>query len=338
MELHELNQMFDRLAPTPEQEQNGLNRLLQTERKVRPMKKLKKLTAAGVAAALMAVTCAAAVVTGVDQKILGYFNIAPEQEPLMAPTAVRVEKSHTYGNGWTVDIRQAISDRYSMAVLFDVTAPEGTSMDWEKSGIRVQSHPSTSSPSWGVGSSDYQLADEDPEDNRASYLLFLHYDNQEAYDILGSVWELTPEYFWYIEQDGTDREVPLEGWTCTVRLSEQDPGLLYEVGKPISLIGCETELYQAYLSPISFFFRLRNIPDALWETGSDLGDELRSNVFLHTDSGEVIGMTLTMGGLTNPDPYDFSKEYGLYQYDLEQVIDPAEIVSVTICGQVFALK
>ena len=56
MERHELNRMFDRLAPTPEQEQAVLDRLLQTERKVKPMKKLKKLTVAAVAAALMVIS------------------------------------------------------------------------------------------------------------------------------------------------------------------------------------------------------------------------------------------------------------------------------------------
>ena len=53
MEPCDLNRMFDALAPTPEQEQAGLDRLLQTERKVVPMKKLKKLTVAGIAAALI---------------------------------------------------------------------------------------------------------------------------------------------------------------------------------------------------------------------------------------------------------------------------------------------
>lgn len=57
MERHELNRIFDALAPTPEQEQAVLNRLLQTERKGRPMKKLKKLTVVSIAAALMAVMC-----------------------------------------------------------------------------------------------------------------------------------------------------------------------------------------------------------------------------------------------------------------------------------------
>lgn len=54
MERHELNRMFDRLAPTLEQEQEGLRRLLQTERKVSPV---KKLTVLGFAAALVLTVC-----------------------------------------------------------------------------------------------------------------------------------------------------------------------------------------------------------------------------------------------------------------------------------------
>lgn len=59
MDRHELNRVFDQLAPTAEQEKAVLSRLLQTERKVIPM---KKLTSIGIAAALVLVlvTCAAA--------------------------------------------------------------------------------------------------------------------------------------------------------------------------------------------------------------------------------------------------------------------------------------
>lgn len=67
MEPHELNRMFDALAPTQEQEQAVLDRLLQTERKVKPMKKLKKITVFAVAAALMLVSVAAANPDGVRE-------------------------------------------------------------------------------------------------------------------------------------------------------------------------------------------------------------------------------------------------------------------------------
>lgn len=63
MDRHELNRVFDQLVPTEEQEKAVLDRLLQTERKVIPMKKMKKLTSIGIAAALvlLLITCAAAV-------------------------------------------------------------------------------------------------------------------------------------------------------------------------------------------------------------------------------------------------------------------------------------
>ena len=126
MERQELNRMFDQLAPTAEQEQEGLHRLLQTERTVAPMKKFKKLTALGVAAALLIATWAAAVVTGVDQRLARYFGAEPEQaERLAAAAATEAPVSHAYDSGWTARISQVLSDRYMVAALIDITAPEG---------------------------------------------------------------------------------------------------------------------------------------------------------------------------------------------------------------------
>lgn len=55
-----LRRVFDQTRPSPEQKEAMLDRLLEPERKDKPMKRLKKLTVFGIAAALMAVTCAAA--------------------------------------------------------------------------------------------------------------------------------------------------------------------------------------------------------------------------------------------------------------------------------------
>ena len=87
MEQHELNRMFDQLTPTSEQKEKVLSLLQQTESKVShsSMKKLKTLTVAGLAAVLLALACTAVAVAGIDQKILGYFHIVSEQEPLMSP-------------------------------------------------------------------------------------------------------------------------------------------------------------------------------------------------------------------------------------------------------------
>ena len=70
MEPRDLNRMFDALAPTADQEQAVLDRLLQTERKGKPMRKLKKLTVFAVAAALMVISVAAANPEGMQE----FFN------------------------------------------------------------------------------------------------------------------------------------------------------------------------------------------------------------------------------------------------------------------------
>ena len=50
---------------------------------------------------------------------------------------VEVNQSHTYENGWTVSVRQALADRYSLTVLVEVTAPEnvaGIAVGWSEEG------------------------------------------------------------------------------------------------------------------------------------------------------------------------------------------------------------
>lgn len=345
MEVHDLNRMFDRLAPTPEQEKVLLDRLLHEERKGKPMKKLKKLTVVAIAAALMVISCAAAVVTGIDQRILEYFGMAPEQETLISPAAVRVEKAHTYDNGWTVNIRQAISDRYSMAVLIDVTAPEGIKLNREESWLKVDTSRA-SLEGGGFGGTKYSLEDETLPDNQVSYLYELIYNDEDT-NMFGSKWELTPEQFLCVEQDGTSREIPLEGWDCTVSLSNQDPGILYKLNQPITINGDDLTLESVYLSPISFMLRLRNGTTSLWDADKAnriFGDGWQGEIVLHTTTGESICVKDHMGehywtGVTNYDPSgDLDSTYGHCQFNWKQIMDPAEITSVTIYGQTYELK
>ena len=131
MEQRDLNRMFDALAPTQEQEQAVLDRLLQTERKGNSMKKLKKLTVLGIAAALMVISCAAAVVTGLDQRLADYFGASPEQAELLLPGAVPVDVT-VEDNGAALHVTQVLMDRYTIIFLADFTAPEGTVLDMKE--------------------------------------------------------------------------------------------------------------------------------------------------------------------------------------------------------------
>lgn len=127
MDQRKLNQMFELLAPTPEQTQNGLNRLLH-ERMDHPMKKLKKMTAISIAAALMLVTCAAAVMTGIDQRLIDFLGGGEQAQELLASGAQPVDVT-SEDNGASLHVTQVLMDRYTILILSDFTAPEGTVLD-----------------------------------------------------------------------------------------------------------------------------------------------------------------------------------------------------------------
>ena len=113
MAYEDLKRVLDQVKPSPNREEAMLSALLTEERMETPMKtrkKLSRLAAMGVAAALLLTTCAFAVVTGLDGRLLHYFGGTPEQEPLLSPTAVAVNRE-IKDQGSTLHVRQVIADR-----------------------------------------------------------------------------------------------------------------------------------------------------------------------------------------------------------------------------------
>jgi len=86
---------------------------------------MKRGLVALVAAALM-MTAAFAVAAGLDQRLMDYFGIGQEDLNLVSNGIVQVDKTHAYKNGWTVEVKQLLFDRYCGEILVDLTAPEGT--------------------------------------------------------------------------------------------------------------------------------------------------------------------------------------------------------------------
>ena len=72
MDDRELKRVFTQVRPTPEQEQAMLDRLLRKQKGVKPVSRMKKITALGAAAALLLMACAFTVATGLDQRFLAY--------------------------------------------------------------------------------------------------------------------------------------------------------------------------------------------------------------------------------------------------------------------------
>lgn len=347
MDPRKLNQMFELLAPTPEQTQNGLNRLLH-ERTDHPMKKLKKMTAISIAAALMLVTCAAAVMTGIDQRLIDFLGGGEQAQELLEPGAQPVDII-VEDNGASLHITQVLMDRYSVLVLADFTAPEGTVLDMaeEQEGIRrgFGSGPDLSmsmaylldqaGEPLGLGERNYEvtvLDDGDPQDNHLTLLFRLRMD----YGIR-SDWDIKELFLPAEDLVRYDRKLESEitvysgDWSCCVPVTRQDMGrtisMNYIVGQTDNVNIMVTDVY---LSPMTLQIRLDRETSVSpeesraeksvythWVSALDF-----NSVTLTSKDGHAIPLT-PLGGIAN----DQDQNWG---FQLEEITDPAQLQTLTL--------
>ncbi len=267
-----LRRVFDQTRPSPEQKEAMLSRLLEPERKGRPMKKLKKLTVFAVAAALMIISCAAAVVTGIDKRLLDYFGANQKQAELLAPGAVPVDVT-VEDNGATLHISQVLMDRYYIMFLADFTAPEGTVLDRDDYtfvtpagvGLRPNLLDQAGEPieidggwSWG----DEVLDDGEPLDNHLSLLFRLTLDEgvQPDWEI-GGISMYNINLIRYGENPWDIFTVWSGDWSCEVPFTWQDIGRSIQPNQVIGqLDGKDITLTDVYLSPITLRIRYQRYP------------------------------------------------------------------------------
>ena len=345
MEQRDLNRMFDALAPTPEQEQAVLDRLLQTERKDRPMKKLKKLTVLGIAAVLMVISCAAAaVVTGIDQRILEYFGSGQEQAKLLVPCALPVDIT-VENNGAVFHVSQVLMDRYSLLLLADFTAPEGTVLDEsEWLHFDLYSRPKKLNQDgkpipayWTWGNEQTLLDDGDPLDNHLTVLYeMLPYPGFRPDDGLKNI-DLVVKHLVRIryEDDGCYRDpVFLGDWSCQIPFSWQDMGYSISSNQTVGqLNGLDIAATEIYLSPRTLEIRLEPAPTA---GGLYLPPQLDYSVTLTATNGETVQAVNATGALRELRNGETVLESGVGSFGdvqifrLNEIIDPSQFQGGTI--------
>ena len=330
MDKCKLNRVLDQVKPTPEQEQAMLDRLLREQKGVKPVSRIKKMTAVLVAAALLLMACAFTVATGLDQRIVEYFKGEPKDAGLMSTGIVPVEQSHTYDNGWTVEIKQVLMDRNSIAALVELTAPEGIVPELE---YRIFDMEPTITNAQGeellLGGvpRGIPLEDPDPEDNQATILW--------SYDVLlgveemwGGSFTLTPRQFFWSTEEGPVQFS--DGWSCTGTLPTEDAGLLYRMDEPFSLEGKELGLKSVYISPIRFVFTLEDC-----DLTMDALREGRESVSLTLKDGSIVKME---GGIYSASADQTGETDDCrVQFQPEKLVDPENVTSVTLYGQTFSL-
>lgn len=345
MNPSDLNRVFEQLAPTLEQEQNGLDRLLLEERKGHPMKKLKKMTAIGIAAILMLVTCAAAVVIGIDQRLIDFLGGGQQAQELLAAGAQAVDVT-AEDNGATLHVTQVLMDRYSILILADFTAPEGTvlDMDEEQEGIHrtfggldrsVLSLLDQNGEEIDFQNWSYQmniLDDGDPLDNHLTLLCRLDLSDgiQPDWDIKEIL--MPAENLMRFDLEAEDMITVYSGdWTCRFPVAWQDMGRSIPLNQVAGQVdGVNISVTDLYLSPMSLQIRLeRETPvplhsdDAIpgtyahWVTVLDI-----DRVTLTDKDGQTIPLT-DLGSVASDRDQNCS-------FQLGEITDLAQLQTLTL--------
>lgn len=341
MDPRELNHLFEQMSPAPEQEEAMLARLQAPEKAVKnPSRRWKKSVFVLTAAAAMALACAAAAFSALDPRLLSLFQRTPQDTEPLAGGVVTVDQSHTYENGWTVSVRQALADRYSLTVLVEVTAPEGTALYQEQynyyfdlsSQILPEAENAAGVGGWRSGST--LLADDDPTDNQLTFLWYrspTSYLEAETETFTGRTAVLSPSRFWSDVPDthlDWDNDFPREEWSCTVDLPEEDSGTEISVRQAVLVGEDEMEVTQLYLSPISCALTLQGEEhdSRMW------GPVGLSSLMEETSLTLADGSTLPMSRLLD---LTYNSDAGQAEavFQLERITDPEQVVSVNVFGE-----
>lgn len=336
MELHELYQAFEQFNPTPQQEQAMLNRILSPQEEVKPMKKIRRVTAVAAAAALLLMACAFTYATGLDQRLLDYFGAGAEAEPLLLASAQSVELSVTDG-GAALEVHQVLMDEYLLMVLADFTAPEGTVLDEEAYNTFCYDGddlPCFLDEEGGKIAGDYvngytweTLADDTPLDNHITMLFVLQYEKEELQGAQ-AVRLAVPAVNLVSYSGGEGTELCSGDWSFEVPLPQQSAGWLQQTAYALYQDEqMNVTLDELYLSPMTLRISLARAVDESEPLDEELYQDWMSllhaqNITLTTRDGHSVALT-EIGGVIGIAEQQRS-------YRLTEITDPAQFQGGTI--------
>ena len=365
MDRHELDRMFDGLAPDPRRERELLGQLLQDDmRRKKPMKNWKRAAIGAAAAALLVTGAAAAVVVPrLNQGFLDYLNVESEDteavtqaENLLLPGAMELDITKE-SNGATLHMTQILRDRYTVMLLADFTAPEGTQLymgepdpdGWttykgfhDGSGYSVgfldaegarMGDGLVSSYGWEV------LEDDDPMDNHLALMFTLSPQMGEDEAVWSAASLRVPAVdlaYYDLEQRGMVT-VYSGDWSFETPLPQKDIGWAVQLNQAVGeLDGAAVTAEELYLSPMTIAFDLSReggldfVGAALDEEGEaaygrwmSIGNNVQ-RLTLTTGDGETIPLELTSGG------GGIGENEKIVVHRLSQVTDPAKFLGGTL--------
>ncbi len=302
-------------------------------------KRRGRLRTTAVLAAVIAILCcmaAAAAALGLDQRLAEYFGATAEQEELLSTAAVPMNIVKR-DRGAVMRIEQVIADRYCAAVLIDFTAPDGTVLDQDYYAfdriVSATSRDGVEMDTYGIGWEVLPSSTEDETGRHATILMTIHSLKGE-FNFIGAKVKLMLNGLY---RDNCLEELVVPGrWSCTFTMPETDPGRLCTVNEPIEIEGKNAVLTTLYISSLSLTCEIKKGTDDLKETVepiySDDGKEsIAPEVTLQ--SGETIGAADWLFLITN-----YADKRGRYCFQMDEILDPETVSSVSAFGETFSVE
>lgn len=300
------------------------------------------LLAAACLSALVVTVSAAGVISPVLKDYYG--DSAGYQQ-----SAISLGQSITQ-NGWTMTLTDCVADDYSVYVGVELTAPEGTVLDWE-TGYHFDYYdiPAFQEAEGAGSSAGYQqVEDDDPSDNTIRFLLQATYlwnadlDNHRMKLSFGDLYHIDRS-----SGEGTIIYDCKENWSFSTTLSLSDSIVRLKPNIPVNTLEAEAVITSVTVSPIGVYVQIEgdalighhewvpmNAPDGWY------GCVEYQEITLFTTDGTAIPLMDNMSGSgcgggdrDHPEPGQLI----LFRRS-DTLLDMDSLASVSICGVEIPLK
>lgn len=212
-----------------------------------------RLSRAAMAAAIFFLCAGSATAAAVhfewDDALRTFLHPTAKQSEQLMPAGAEVNQSIT-DNGVTVTIRQVLGDKYSVYILGDIQAPEGTVLDdnfsFDTNHLRIESDDEPYSLGYGF---DIIAAENRPTDNTLSFI----YDLTASQALINSTAHLHLADLRYYDIEAGDYQTLVSGnwdfsWPMTYTDISQTDGVEHNAA---AILGDGNKITEITFSPLS---------------------------------------------------------------------------------------
>ena len=323
-------------------------RMAEKKEERRPRRLVRPWIAAAAVLCLLMATAGAAVLASPTLRDR-VFGGGPGYDQSSAVIGRSVEQ-----NGWTLTLTDCVGDDRRIYLGIEVTAPEGTVLNQEHYAF-AQHDVDFPGHDWAGGASLDQLPDDDPADNRISFVYWSNRILSEGESINGSDIRLLLGNLSYLDWDGTGEEVAwipvCEGaWDFgTFSLTYQDSAIRLTPELPVTTLGVEAVITQVEVSPLGVYVRIegdalkghhswvpKNAPDGWY------GCVEYQEILLYDADGHVMtvdGVTSDCSGSGCSGGTNASEEgYLVLARAFDSLVDVDTLTAISVCGVEIPLR